>query len=273
MVVLTAPSDQWFRRFEAEVSSWPEAVEAMRAFVPVRVDPDDGEGRPLVARQAPRLAPGGPAILFLDPGNEGTVYGRLVGAVPAAFLPAASLVEQWNTIARLPRDLEPLRRKARPDDGEAMRQLATAMAMQGRTEEAAALVERAWGPGADPHFDRWAAVYNAIGCELMMHLKRQEALDWFGKAARTAKRPIDTYNAHLGAAFAAIFGNDAGRAIQEFEAAARVDGVPGDGREFAREWLGRLTKPPGGAPPVPEAGAAPKRLEPGGPTRATGKSG
>src|SRR5262249_30117486 len=102
--------------------------------------------------------------------------------------------------------------------------------------------------------------YNTIGCELMLHTKRREALDWFGKAARVAKRPIDAYNAHLGAGFAAIFGGDGGQAIRAFEAAARVDGVPGNGRGFAREWLGRLGRPPGGA-------AAPGPPDSKGPTK------
>ena len=47
-------------------------------------------------------------------------------------------------------------------------------------------------------------------------MKRHEALDWFGKAARMAKRPIDAYIAYL-AGFAAIFGRDVGQAIQEFK--------------------------------------------------------
>jgi tetratricopeptide (TPR) repeat protein len=166
-----------------------------------------------------------------------------------------------NTIARLPRDVGRLVEEARPDDGDAMRRLATALAMQGRVEEAVALIGRAWGPGADPDFDRWAAVYNTLADEVMLRPKLDEAAEWYHKAARVAKRPIDVYNAHLGAGFVAGLQRNGDLAAREFEAAARVDGVPGNERDFARELLGILVKPLDGSAGVPEAAAALKRLE------------
>jgi RNA polymerase sigma factor (sigma-70 family) len=248
------------KRLEADAFSSPEVAAAMRAFVPVKVDPQDGQGRPLAARYAPHLTPGFPTILFLDPANEETQDARSVGRIPG-IMPAGSLVEQLNTIARLPREIDPLVKKAHPDDVDAMRQLATALAIRGRVAEAAALIDRAWGPGADPQFDRWAAVYITLGEELIMRLKWGEAQEWFDKAARVAKRPIDVYNAGVGAGIVALFKGDGGRASRELDAAARVEGVSSRERDFAKEWLGLLRRPPGGAAAVPEAAAAPKRLE------------
>jgi hypothetical protein len=175
------------------------------------------------------------------------------------MIPAGTFVEGLRTIACLSWDIGPVARKAHPDDGDAMRLLATALATRGRIKDAAALIDRAWGPGADPGFVRWAAVYNSIGIELMMRLRWSEAAEWFHKAAGLAKRPIDVYNAHLGAGFAAMFQQKGAEAAMELEVAARVgEGVSDGERAFARERLGDLARGPGGSP---EAVAALKRLD------------
>ena len=150
------------------------------------------------------------------------------------MIPTGTLVDGLRTLAQLPRDIGTLTKKAHPDDGDAMRQLATAMAIRGRIKDAATLIERAGGPAADPNFDRWAAVYNALGIELMMRLQWRAASDWFHKAAGVAKRPIDVYNAHLGAGFAALLQMRADLATKEFEAAARAAGVSSGDRDLAR---------------------------------------
>jgi hypothetical protein len=67
-----------------------------------------------------------------------------------------------------------------------------------------------------------------------MRLRWREAADWFKKAAGVAKRPIDVYNAHLGAGFAALLETRGDLASREFEAAAMVDGVLSGERDFAR---------------------------------------
>ena len=242
MIALGSKGPDWATRLEAEVFARPEVVAAMGAYVPVKVDVEDGAGRSLVAQHAPELSRGYPAILFVDPASEETRGERLVGKVPG-FMPAASVVEQLNTIAGLPKDIGRRAQKARPDDGDAMRHLATALAMRGRVAEAAALVDRAWGPGADPTFDRWVAVYNRLGGELILQSKWREAGEWFDKAARAAKRPIDVYNAHLGAGLAAIFQRDPDRASQELAAAALEDGLSTHERDFAKQWLDRMGRP------------------------------
>jgi tetratricopeptide (TPR) repeat protein len=147
-----------------------------------------------------------------------------------------------------------------PDDRNAMRQLATALAMQGRSKEAAALIDRAWGAGADPNFDRWASVYNTLGDEVMLHMNLDEAAGWYQKAARVAKRPIDVFNAHLGAGFVAALRRKGDLAANELEVAARVDGVSDSERDFVKELLGHLVKPMDGSAAVPEAAAALRRL-------------
>ncbi len=257
MVVFYTENSRW-ERLDAEVFPRPDVVEAIRPFVPVKVDAEDGEGRPLAEKYRVNAGAILPMILFLDPANREAEGGGVVARIPG-MIPAGTLVEGLRTIARLPRDIGPLVRKAHPDDGDAMRQLATALATRGRIKDAAALIDRAWGPGADPGFDRWAAVYNAIGIELMMRLRWREAAEWFHKAAGVAKRPIDVYNAHLGAGFAAMLQQKGAEAARELEAAARVgEGVSDGERAFAREWLGDLARGPGGSP---EAVAALKRLD------------
>ena len=202
MVVFYTGNSRW-ERLDAEVFPRPDVAEAIRPFVPVKVDAEDGEGRPLAEKYKAHVGAISPMILFLDPANREAEGGGVVARIPG-MIPAGTLVEGLQTIARLPRDIDALVRKAHPDDGDAMRQLATALAMRGRIKDATALIDRAWGPGADPAFDRWAAVYNALGIELMMRLRGREAADWFNKASGVAKRPIDVYNAHLGAGFAAL---------------------------------------------------------------------
>ncbi len=202
MVVFYTENSRW-ERLDAEVFPRPDVVEAIRPFVPVKVDAEDGEGRPLAEKYKAHVGAIYPMILFLDPANREAEGSGVVARIPG-MIPAGTFVEGLRTIARLPRDIGSLVRKAHPDDGDAMRQLATALAMRGRIKDAAALIDRAWGPDADPGFDRWAAVYNAIGIELMMRLRWREAAEWFHKAADVAKRPIDVYNAHLGAGFAAM---------------------------------------------------------------------
>jgi hypothetical protein len=257
MVVFYTENSRW-ERLDTEVFPRPDVVEAIRPFVPVKVDVEDAEGRPLAEKYRVNAGAMLPMILFLDPANREAQGGGVVARIPG-MIPAGTLVEGLRTIARLPRDIGPLVRKAHPDDGDAMRQLATAMATRGRIKDAAALIDRAWGPGADPNFDRWATVYNAIGIELMMRLRWREAAEWFHKAAGVAKRPIDVYNAHLGAGFAAMLQQKRAEAARELEAAARVgEGVSDGERAFAREWLGDLARGPGGSP---EAVAALKRLD------------
>ena len=235
------------KRLDAEVFPSPEVAEAMRPFVPVKVDAEDGEGRPLVERYSASHHAG----ISGDPvprpgGSRRPKDARIVGKIPG-FMPAASFVEQLNTIARLPRDVGPLMKKAHPDDGDAMRQLATALAMQGRIKEAAALIDRAWGPGAGPGLRSLGrGLQHARRRAACCDLKLGEAAEWFNKAARVAKRPIDVYNARLGAGFVAMFQGEGGRASRELEAAARVDGVSSVERDFAKELLGRVAKPAGG---------------------------
>src|SRR5262249_30025580 len=112
-------------------------------------------------------------------------------------------------------------------------------------------IDRAWGPGADPAFDRWAAVYNALGIELLMRLRWHEALDWFKKAAGVEKPPIDVYNAHLGAGFAAMLQTRG-------DLAARVDGVSGDDRDFVRGVAADPARALRRPPPKNQPSSAPK---------------
>ncbi len=230
MVVFYTEGSRWWEHLDAEDFTRPDVVEAIRPFVPVQVDAEDGGGRPLAARYKAETRMIDPIILFIDPEAVG---GGVVARIPG-MIPTGTLVDSLQTLARLPRDIGTLTKKAHPDDGDAMRQLATALAMRGRVEDAAALIDRAWGPAADPNFDRWAAVYNALGIELMMRLQWCAAADWFHKAAGVAKRPIDVYNAHLGAGFAALLQMRADLATREFEAAARADGVSSGDRNLAR---------------------------------------
>jgi thioredoxin-related protein len=260
----------WCKRLDSEVFPRPPVAEAMRPFVPVKVNAEDGEGKPLVERYQAHIR-GYPTILFLDPAIEDPRDARIVGKIPG-FMPASSFAEQLNAISRLPRDVRELLEKVHPDDGDAMRRVAMAMAMQGRVKEAVALIDRAWGAGADPNFDRWAAVYNTLGDEVMLHLKLEEASGWFDKAARVAKRPIDVYNAHAGGGFVAMMRNKADEAIRELEAAARVDGVSSTERDFAKELLGMLAKPPAGIAAVPEAAAALQRLQSESPKKGNDRS-
>jgi hypothetical protein len=231
MAVFYTEGSRWWEHLDAEVFTRPDVVEAIRPFVPVQVDAERGDGRPLAEKYKVETRMIDPMILFIDPAvpeAEGVV-ARIPGMIPTG-----TLVDGLQTLGRLPRDIGTLTRKAHPDDGDAMRQLATALAMRGRVKDAAALIDRAWGPAADPNFDRWAAVYNALGIELMMRLQWRAASDWFHKAAGAAKRPIDVYNAHLGAGFAALLQMRADLATKEFEAAARADGVSSGDRDLAR---------------------------------------
>jgi thioredoxin-related protein len=277
MVEFAAEGEDRCERLDVDVFTSPEAAEAMRTFVPVKVDCQDGEGRPLVARYLAHIKVC-PTILFLAPAIEDPGDARIVGKI-AGYMPAEIFVERLSTIARLPRDVDAMAKKVHPEDGDAMRRLATAMAMQGRVKEAIALVERAWGPGADRDFDRWAAVYDTIADEVAMNLKPGvdaseldveavggeavmlrrlgEAAGWYGKAARIAQRPIDAYNARLGAGWVAACQEQGGVAARELEAAARAAGVSRGARAFAEESLRELAEPPDG---VPEAAAALKRL-------------
>jgi hypothetical protein len=99
----------------------------------------------------------------------------------------------------------------------------------------------------------------------MLRQKPREAAKWFDKAARVAKRPIDVYNARLGAGFVAILERNGDLAARELEAAARVAGVSNTEREFAKELLGSLAKPLDGSASVQEASAALLRLGDGAP--------
>jgi RNA polymerase sigma factor (sigma-70 family) len=259
LVELLGDDTSWSRRFDADVFPRPEVVEAMRPFVSVKVVAYDGEGKPLAAQYHAHI-PDYPTILFLDPTIDDSEDSRIVGKVPV-FLPPSTFIEQLNAIARMPKDINQLIEKAHPDDGDRMRLLATAMAMQGRTKDAAALIERAWGPGSDPNFDRWAAVYNTLGDEVMLRMRSAEAAGWFEKAIRVAKRPVDVYTAHLGAGVVAMFQQKWDAAIRELEKAARVEGVSDFDRAFPKEFLTNMAKPPAGVPGIQEAAAALKRLE------------
>jgi hypothetical protein len=257
MVVFYTEGSRWWEHLDAGVFPRPDVIEAIRPFVPVQVDAEGGDGRPLAAKYRAHVGMISPIILFLDPANPEAEGGGVVARMPG-MMPMGTLVEGLQTIARLPRDLDALARKAHPDDGDAMRQLATALAIRGRIKDAAALIDRAWGPGADPAFERWAAVYNALGIELLMRLRWHEALDWFKKAAGVAKRPIDVYNAHLGAGFAAMLQTRGDLAAREFDAAARVDGVSGDDRDFVRGVAADPARALRRPPPKNQPSSAPK---------------
>ncbi len=254
----------WCKRLDSDVFPKPAVAEAMRPFVPVKVDAADGEGQPLVKQYQAHIS-GYPAILFLDPAIENPKDSRIVGKVPG-FMPAGCFVEQLNTIARLPRDVKKLEGHcaAHSEDMDALRQLVTALTMQSRTKEATELADRAKDAHSDPDLDRWAAVYNTLGDECMLRLRPNEAARWFTKAARVAKRPIDIYSARLGAGFVAALQRKGEIAAQELEAAAQVSGVTSSEHDFAKELLGMLVKPLDGSATVGEAAAALKRLEAGG---------
>ncbi len=254
----------WCKRLDSDVFPQPAVSEAISQFVPVKVDAEDGEGRPLVEEYQEHIR-GYPAILFLDPAIEDPKDGRIVGKIPG-FMPPMSFVEQLNTIARLPKDVGKLQEHhaAHPDNMDELRQLATALAMQGRSKEAAKLASGATDASTDPNFDRWASVYNTLGDEIMLRQRLSEAAEWFNKAARVAKRPIDIYNARLGAGFVAMLERKGDLAARELEAAARVAEVSSSEREFAKELLGFLAKPMDRTASVQEAPAALKRPDAGG---------
>ena len=254
----------WCKRYDSDVFPKPAVSAAISQFVPVKVDAEDGEGRPLVEQYQAHIQ-GYPAILFLDPAIEDPKDGRIVGKIPG-FMPPASFVEQLNTIARLPKDIGKLQQHhaAHPDDMDELRQLVTALAMQGRRKEAAELASKAMDASSDPNFDRWASVYNTLGDDVMLRQRPNEAARWFKKAARVAKRPIDFYNARLGAGVVAVLMRKGDLAARELEAAARVAEVSSSEREFAKELLGSLVKPMDGSASVPEASAALERLDAGG---------
>ena len=254
----------WCKRLDADVFPKPAVVEAMRRFVPVKVDAEDGEGRPLVEQYQAHVQ-AYPAILFLDPAIEDSKDGRVVGKIPG-FMPPGSFFEQLNTIAHFPRDVSKLEEhhKTHPEDMDALRQLVAALTMQGRSKEAIELASQTTDAHNDPNFDRWAAVYNTIADEVVLRLQLSAAAEWYNKAARVAKRPIDVYNARLGAGIVAMMQRKGDLAAKELEAAARVAGVSSSEREFARELLGQLVKPMDVSASVPEASAALRRLDAGG---------
>ena len=121
MVVFYTENSHW-ERFDAEVFPRPDVAEAIRPFVPVKVDAEDGEGRPLAEKYKGYVGAISPMILFLDPANREAEGGGVVARIPG-MIPTGTLVEGLQTIARLPRDIDALARKAHPDDGEAMRRL------------------------------------------------------------------------------------------------------------------------------------------------------
>lgn len=112
LVDFTTQNCGWCKRLDSDVFPKPVVSEAISQFVPVKVDAEDGEGRPLVERYQPHIQ-AYPAILFLDPAIEDPKDGRIVGKI-TGFLPPLSFVEQLNTIARLPKDLGELRAPQRP---------------------------------------------------------------------------------------------------------------------------------------------------------------
>ena len=111
--------------YDSDVFPKPAVSAAISEFVPVKVDAEDGEGRPLVEQYQAHIQ-GYPAILFLNPAIEDPKDGRIVGKIPG-FMPPASFVEQLNTIARLPKDIGKLQQHhaAHPDDLDERRQLVT----------------------------------------------------------------------------------------------------------------------------------------------------
>ncbi len=130
MVVFYTENSEWWEHLDAEVFTRPAVVEAIRPFVPVQVDAEGGDGRPLAAKYRAHVGMISPMILFLDPANPEAEGGGVVARIPGV-IPTGTLIEGLQTIARLPRDIGPLARKAHPDDGDAMRQLATALAARG----------------------------------------------------------------------------------------------------------------------------------------------
>jgi thioredoxin-related protein len=253
----------WCKRLDSDVFPNPAVAQAMRPFVPVKVDAQDGEGRPLVEQYQAHIR-GYPAILFLDPAIEDPKDGRIVAKIPG-FVPPAGFIEQLNTIAGLPKDIRKLQEycEAHPKDMDGLRQLVTALTMQNQIKEAIELARRATDSGADPNFDRWATVYNTLGDELMLTMQLGETAEWYNKAARVAKRPIDVYTARLGAGIVAALQRKGEMAARELEVAAKVPGVSNSEHDFARELLGMLVKPLDGSPAVGEAAAALKRLDAG----------
>ncbi len=87
---------------------------------------------------------------------------------------------------------------AHPKEMNDPRELVTNLSMQGQTKEAIQLASRAVDASADPEFDRWATVFNKLGDELTLRLKLSEAAEWYNRATRVAKRPVDLYTRQLG---------------------------------------------------------------------------
>ena len=86
----------WCKRLDSEVFPNSEVAKAMRAFVPVRVDPKGGEGRPLAA-ECPMHISGYPAILCVDPAIDDPQDARIVGRSPASC--RRPFAEQLHAIA------------------------------------------------------------------------------------------------------------------------------------------------------------------------------
>ena len=103
MVDFSTETCGWCKRLDSEVFPKPAVAEAMRPFVPVKVDAEDGEGRPLVERYQAHIRD----IRRSCSSTPRSRIRRTVGssARSPGFMPPSSFVEQLNTIARLPRDV------------------------------------------------------------------------------------------------------------------------------------------------------------------------
>ena len=133
--------------------------------------------------------------------------------------------------------------------------------MQSRIKEATELATRVINAGADPNFDRWATVYNTLGDEIMLCMKRAKPPS--GTTRRPAWRNGRSTSTAPGweqASWLASSGKG-DVAAKELEAAARVPGLAGSEHQFAKELLGMLVKPLDGSATVGEAAAALKRLD------------
>jgi RNA polymerase sigma factor (sigma-70 family) len=250
------------KRLDTHVFPNPAVVAATRAFVPVKVNADDGEGRPLADRYATHTRKLYPTILLIDPDAEKAGGNQVVGKI-WGYVPPTSFADRLQRIARFPRNLATLREqhKTNPASVDALPLLVAALAMQGGSTEAVTLAKSARAGRTDQASDGWAAAYTILGEQLLFGMKPAEAADWFGLAAQAAKRPVDRFNAHLDAGFAMAFQGKADVAARELEAAARVVELPRGDRAFAQERLEELATPRNSLPSVKEAVEALKRLE------------
>jgi thioredoxin-related protein len=220
----------WCKKLDEDTYSNRKVIEAAGKMISVKLDAENGEGKPAAAKYKVR---GFPTILFLD--SSGGVVGKVGG-----YMPPEPFMKKLTQIQKDHQELAGLLEKTKSGsvDAASAARLASIYANRDDLKSAAQWVGVAEKEGADKA--KLAPVYNSLGDAYQESEQFDKAIAQFRKAISGAADPNDKVYAYHSITACLASQEKFDDALVEAQNAEKVQGVSEASKKQSQLMVSRL---------------------------------